>query len=91
LVYFLFLLQESSGCLGEVIIMGTFLSAAVFVSPLRGVRRSIAINFCFLVALMITALGPIATITATYLPTLVHVLLFTGLFVLYGALKGDRF
>ena len=67
-----FFFLESANRIYDVIIIGTFLSAAVFISPLRGFNRSCLVCICFLVALTLQTLGPISTLVALYLPTLVH-------------------
>lgn len=74
---------------------GAILGVAVTFSAGIAFFRSVFARLLFgslgvAVAMVATSWEPVMLLFAAFLPTLVHVYLFTGLFVLYGACKGRR-
>lgn len=76
---------ELSQALSTAFVCMAFLAALAMVILKTPFQRFIAV-FLIMVAALITRSGMI--FFSVFLPTLVHVYLFTGLFMLYGALKG---
>jgi len=68
-----------------------FGSALVFVIFKNGYSRAFALFVTFIIAIVASRLNFIQSVFSVFLPTIIHVFLFTGLFILVGALRGRSF
>jgi hypothetical protein len=68
-----------------------FLAAVFFAFFKNEKARWVALIPAALGAGLITSFGPAAVFFGLFLPTLVHVFIFTGMFILVGALRGRSF
>lgn len=90
LFVFNFLFKEYSS-LSNVLIFVAFLFALSSVL-FRDVLYKLAfITAAFIIGAVIQKAPPFIFLFGIFLPTLIHVFLFTGLFILYGALKNKSF
>ena len=71
----------------NVMIFVAFFSALSFVLFKDWLYKVIFIFIAFIVGLIIQDSQPFLIFFAIFLPTLIHVFVFTGLFIVYGALK----
>jgi hypothetical protein len=71
------------------IILSAVCTAIAMVSSKSFWIRIVTMIGSFIAFIPITQLPPVAVWAGTFLPTLMHVYLFTGLFILYGALKSN--
>jgi len=69
------------------ILFFAFITALAYAIFNKKQTRYIVITIAFILALFIHLIEPIWIIFGIYLPTIIHVSIFTGLFMLYGALK----
>ena len=65
----------------------SFASALAFIAFKEAWKKALFIVAATIVGSYFTTTAPFFLIFAVFLPTLIHVFVFTGLFILYGALK----
>jgi hypothetical protein len=68
-----------------------FVITAGMVLARSGMRKFGVLGLGVIVGALTTLWHPLFILLTAFLPTLVHVYLFTGLFILYGAVKGRSF
>jgi hypothetical protein len=68
-----------------------FIGAAGMVFVRSGASRVCVFALAVIVGLLASTWEPMFILFTAFLPTLLHVYLFTGLFIAYGALKGGAF
>jgi hypothetical protein len=68
-----------------------FVITAGMVLARSGIRKFGVLGLGVIVGALTTLWHPLFILLTAFLPTLVHVYLFTGLFILYGAVKGRSF
>lgn len=73
---------------GRVMVFVSFAVAAVLVFVRNGYMRAIAIALAFIIGFVFREHLFITILFALFVPTLIHVFIFTGAFILVGALKG---
>ena len=73
---------------GTVIIFVAFIAALVFVTVSNTVLRIVLIVASAVGSKFLVDFGGFQSIFGVFMPTLIHVFIFTGLFILVGALKG---
>lgn len=66
----------------------SFMAALIFVITDKLLYRSLFLAFSVLLSLLLSKYSLFDSIFGAFLPTLIHVFVFTGLFILVGALKG---
>ncbi len=71
-----------------MLIFFAFAMAIVFVLIKNAMQRFVAFILLFVLALILRTNNFVDVLFAIFLPTLIHVFVFTGLFILLGALKG---
>ncbi|MCS6934069.1 MAG: hypothetical protein NZM35_02820 [Chitinophagales bacterium] len=71
----------------QALIFGTFAGSLALVWLKDWVYKAIFLMAAFLVGFALMHEKPFIYIFGIFLPTLIHVFIFTGLFILYGALK----
>ena len=76
---------------GTAITFFAFGSALVFVIVKNAYGRAFGLFIAFLLAALLSKVNFVHTGFSVFLPTIVHVFLFTGLFILVGALRGRSF
>ncbi|MCB0343958.1 MAG: hypothetical protein KDD66_02525 [Bdellovibrionales bacterium] len=64
------------------------LGMVLFKRPLQKILLGVAVFFC---GMVLSGVPGFSMIISLMLPTIIHVYVFTGLFILYGALKSDSF
>jgi hypothetical protein len=70
------------------VVLVVFTAALAFVLPTTPLVKAVLIGGALLVAAWASGMDTAQTLLLTFVPTIIHVFLFTGLFILYGALKG---
>lgn len=68
-----------------------FGSALVFVILKNPYSRAFGLFITFIIAIVASRLNFVHSVFSVFLPTIIHVFLFTGLFILVGALRGRSF
>lgn len=68
-----------------------FVGAAAMVFARSGLSRGCFVVLALIVGFLASKWEPLFVLFTAFLPTLIHVYLFTGLFILHGALKGGTF
>ena len=68
-----------------------FVIAAAMVFERSGMEKFAVLALGIAVGALTTVWHPLFVLLTAFLPTLIHVYLFTGLFILYGAVKGRSF
>jgi len=68
-----------------------FGSALIFVIFKNAYSRAFALFVMFVISIMVSGSNFIHSVFSVFLPTIIHVFLFTGLFILVGALRGRSF
>jgi hypothetical protein len=76
---------------GTAITFFAFGSALIFVIAKNGYGRAIGLFLMFILAVVLSRLNFVHSVFSVFLPTIIHVFLFTGLFILVGALRGRSF
>ncbi|MEI7802083.1 MAG: hypothetical protein WCI97_05540, partial [Bacteroidota bacterium] len=71
-----------------IIIFVAFMSALVFVLVKNTITRIALIVFIAFISKFLVGFGFFESLFGVFMPTLIHVFIFTGLFILVGALKG---
>lgn len=71
-----------------VIIFVAFIAALVFVTIKNTILRIVLIVASAIASKFLVDFGGFQSIFGVFMPTLIHVFIFTGLFILVGALKG---
>jgi hypothetical protein len=79
-------LQASVVLMGFMVVFAAGLTRAV-----SGTVRACVVLLGVLIGVAALSFEPLAILLIVFIPTLVHVYLFTGLFIVYGALKGREF
>lgn len=82
------LVPNLPGSAGTVIIFVAFIAALVFVTISNTVVRIVLIIAAAVGSKFLIDFGGFQSIFGVFMPTLIHVFIFTGLFILVGALKG---
>lgn len=75
----------------QAMLFVAFVTAAIMLLMQNVYKRAIAIAAVVVLALVFRSADFIAILCAFFLPTLIHVFIFTGAFILLGALKGRSF
>lgn len=70
------------------VVLVLFTAALSFVLPTTPLVKAVLIGGALLVAGWVSGMDTAQTLLLTFVPTVIHVFLFTGLFILYGSLKG---
>ena len=78
----------SAGDIVVKLLIGIFCAALLMTIPMSEGKKFGAIGAVVLSLALIPILPPLLVLFAIFLPTLIHVYVFTGGFMLYGALKG---
>lgn len=85
------LIPDIPQSVATIVTIVAFVAALVFVVADSIPIRILAIVLTALLATQIATIEPIGNIFGIFLPTLIHVFIFTGLFILVGALRGRSF
>ncbi len=72
-----------------MLIFFAFAISLVFVLIKNAMQRFVAFILLFIIAIILRTNSFVDVIFAIFLPTLIHVFIFTGLFILVGALKSN--
>lgn len=80
-------LGDNGFSITHALIFGTFAGSLALVWLKDWVYKTIFLIAAFLVGFALMHEKPFVYLFGVFLPTLIHVFLFTGLFILYGALK----
>lgn len=80
-------LGENGFSVTHALIFGTFAGSLALVWLQDWIYKTIFLVSAFLVGFALMHEKPFVYLFGVFLPTLIHVFLFTGLFILYGALK----
>ncbi|MFI5171873.1 MAG: hypothetical protein ACHQFW_05755 [Chitinophagales bacterium] len=83
--FFNFVREENPA---TALIFMAFAFSMVFILIKDSLRRFIGILLVFIIAILVRTNNFVEVLFAMFLPTLIHVFLFTGAFILLGALKG---
>lgn len=70
------------------VVLVLFAAALTFVLPTTPLLKAALIGGALLVAGWASGMDTAQTLLLTFVPTIIHVFLFTALFILYGSLKG---
>ncbi len=87
----LFFIQDAPQSVVEFVTYMAFVAALVFVVLNRLFERLVALTVAAGAAFFLAQFHFYASVFAVFLPTLVHVFVFTGLFILVGALRSKSF
>ncbi len=82
--FFQFVREENPA---TALIFMAFAFSMVFILIKKSMQRFVAIVLVFIIAILVRTNNFVEVLFAMFLPTLVHVFLFTGAFILLGALK----
>lgn len=83
----LFPLSKKLGGFGEKLVFVAFFSAIAFVFIKKPQMRWLTVSLIFLAAILFTLPNFMVIWFTIFLPTLIHVFIFTGAFILFGSLK----
>ncbi|MCY7408732.1 MAG: hypothetical protein LH473_00530, partial [Chitinophagales bacterium] len=70
------------------IVIIAFGAALIFVTVKNGYARALLIFLLFPLSMLAVKSNVVSSVFSVFLPTIIHVFVFTGLFILVGALKG---
>jgi hypothetical protein len=87
LLRFVLPLDDATGLATAVVLM-TFAGALAFVLATTPVVKAVVIGGALLVAAWVSGMDAAQTLFLTFVPTIIHVFVFTAAFILYGALRG---
>ena len=82
------LLQQAT-CLARMLVFVAFAGAAILLLVPGLLKRSLAFAVVLLIAMLFQSQYFITIVFAIFVPTLIHVFLFTGAFMLTGAMKNN--
>jgi hypothetical protein len=85
------LIPNLPGGLGTAITFFAFGAALVFVVMKNAYARAFSLFGMFVIALLLSRVNFVHSVFSVFLPTIIHVFVFTGLFILVGALRGRSF
>jgi hypothetical protein len=70
------------------VVLMTFAAALVFVVATTPVVKALVLGAALVVAAWVSGMDSAQTLFLTFVPTIIHVFVFTAAFILYGSLKG---